>query len=210
MRHTLVCLAFAAVLRGQPVPMPPDRPAAATTASTLRPGSVSGTVTNSVSGEPVKKAIVTIRSTTQPVAYESVTDAAGNFSIANVEPGRYRTMAGAQGYLPESSLDPRSPAAGIVAVAEEQNVTGVAVKMKPLAVVGGRVVDDDGDPIAGASVRAVQVVYNLGEKQLLSSASAMTNDLGEYQILNLFPFSNQKIFTPFDQYFGYTWTRIVI
>ena len=83
----------------------------------------------------------------------------------------------------------RNPWGKAITVAEEQEVKDVAVKLVPLAVVSGRVLDEDGDPMARAQVQALRYVYygQRGARQLNPAGFATTNDLGEYQLLDLEP-----------------------
>jgi hypothetical protein len=53
--------------------------------------------------------------------------------------------------------------------------------------VSGRVVDEDGDPMARATVTALHYSYNQGRKQLIQGGFASTNDLGEFQMIDVVP-----------------------
>lgn len=151
-----------------------------------KPGTVEGTILNSVSHEPVKKANVSLRSVRQRFFYSVVSDAEGHFLFENVEPGTYQVDAERDGFtrLPNG---PRSPASKPITVDEEQHVKNVTAQLMPMGVVSGHVLDEDGDPIAGASVQAQRFNYFQGRKQLSPWGSATTNDLGEFELLNLQP-----------------------
>jgi len=58
-------------------------------------GSIEGTVTNSVTGEPIKKAMVTLGGVELSVGSPStaMTDASGHFHFENVRPGDYKLFA---------------------------------------------------------------------------------------------------------------------
>jgi hypothetical protein len=72
-------------------------------------------------------------------------------------------------------------------VAEGQHVD-VVLKLVPLASAGGRVLDQDGDPIAGAGVQAfVCCQYVEGRKEKRDLGHTNSNDLGEFQIMDLPP-----------------------
>jgi hypothetical protein len=155
-----------------------------------KPGTVEGSVTNAVTGEPLKKATVTLRRDNPPAVYQALADAAGHFHFDNVEPGRYGVSASRDGFM-EQPLNRRS-LSGVgqnkLAVAEEQHIRDVAMTLLPLGTVSGRVLDEDGDPLIRATVQTVEYSYNLGKKQLNpQGGSAITNDLGEYQITGLQP-----------------------
>ena len=52
-------------------------------------GSVEGKVVNSVTGESIKKAVVTIHNRTNQYVYFTTTDQSGKFHIDNVQPEKY-------------------------------------------------------------------------------------------------------------------------
>ena len=155
-----------------------------------KPGSIEGNVANAVTGEPVKKAVVTLQNLgpqpnqTRVVNKTALTDAAGHFRFDAVEPGSYQVAADRDGFKPSfQARGARVP----VPVAEDQHVEDVSLRMLPLATVEGHVFDDDGDPLIRANVAPLQYSYDQGRKQLTTAGFANTNDRGEFQIANLPP-----------------------
>ena len=149
-----------------------------------KPGKVEGVVTSSVNDAPVKKATVTLRNLGQQFAYAAISDAAGHFLFENVQPGSYHVAADSSGFMAAAGR----PSAMIpITVAEEQEVKDVAVKLTPLGNITGHVLDADGEPLARANVEAMRYVYRQGRKQLQGTGGSSTNDLGEYQIIDLRP-----------------------
>jgi hypothetical protein len=146
-------------------------------APAAKPGSVEGVVTNSVTGEPVKKAAVLLAD-----KYTAMTDAAGHFHFDNVAPGGYIVSADKDGF---QATNPKLPLP--ITVAEEQHVQDVALKLTPLATVSGHVFDEDGDPIPRAQVAVLRYFYGPGRKRLNQVSFAQANDLGEFEALNLPP-----------------------
>jgi hypothetical protein len=153
---------FAVILRAQ-APAP-------------KPGTVEGVVTNSVTGEPLKKAAVRLAE-----KYTAMTDAVGHYRFDNVTPGNYLVNADKGGFQTTSGTPPQ------VTVAEGQTVKDVALKLLPLATVSGHVFDQDGEPIPRAQVAVLRYFYGLARKQLNPVAFAQSNDLGEFEALNLPP-----------------------
>ena len=144
-------------------------------------------VINSVTNDPVKKATVMLQGPGRLSNYAAVTDAAGHFHFDSVEPGNYMAMAYRDGFIPLQGSQ-RNSWSKPIAVAEEQAVKDVVVKLLPLALVSGHVLDEDGDPVVRAQVQALRYVYQQGgARQLNPAGTATTNDLGEYQLLDLAP-----------------------
>ncbi len=63
---------------------------------TPKPGSVSGTVTNAVTGGPVRKAHVTLHANEQ--TYTATTDAEGHYTVAGVTPGILQAQVDCPGF----------------------------------------------------------------------------------------------------------------
>ena len=74
-----------------------------------------------------------------------------------------------------------------IKVAEDQHVEGVAIQLLPLGVVSGHVLDDDGDPIARAQIAVLRSVYGPQGKRFNLVVSSESNDLGEFEVINLRP-----------------------
>ena len=155
--------------------------AGAQTPST-NPGSIEGVVTNSVTNEPVKKAVVTLNDAKSHNDRTAMSDAAGHFQFDGVNPGAYSLAADRDGFLGT----PSQPSTHVT-VAGEQNVQDIALKLMPLATLSGHVLDEDGDPIARSAVAVLSYVYNQGPKQFNQAAFVQSNDLGEFVALNLPP-----------------------
>ncbi len=152
-------------------------------------GSVEGVVLNAITGEPIKKAnlVLTradVRSASQP--YGAVSDAAGHFSIPNLAPGNYRLEATRTGFMREA-VRARSGAAPRLIEVRGGSTENMVVRLTPQAVIAGRIVDEDGDPVMGASVQAQSYQYIDGRRRLAIIGSATTSDTGEYRLHSLPP-----------------------
>ncbi len=146
-------------------------------------GSVEGKVVNLVTGAPVKRAVVNLRSSTGQYASFTVTDLLGKFHIDNVPPAKYSAFADAEGFA--SGSDSRTVKLFTVGTAQE--ITGVELLAPPFNVISGKVVDEDQEPLEGVSVTAMRYTYNNGAKLLQSFSSAQTDDRGEYRIFDMQP-----------------------
>ncbi len=145
-------------------------------------GSVEGKVVNSVTGELIKKAVVTINSRTNQYVYFTTTDQSGKFHIDNVQPEKYVASADAEGYANSravSDLKLFTVSAG--------PLSGVEVPVAPLSVITGKVVDEDGEPLDGVNIMALRNGYNAGAKTLQQVSAAQTDDRGIYRMFDLQP-----------------------
>ena len=137
-----------------------------------KPGSVEGAVSNSVTGEPIKKAMVSLGG-----KYTATTDAAGHFHFDDVASGAYAMGADKDGFQ-EPNLGWGQPTA---TVAEGQHVQDVALKLVPFGSASGHVLDEDGDPIARAQIMVLRYFYSQRGKQLTGVTGIQSNDLGEFE-----------------------------
>lgn len=173
-----------------------------------------GRVTNAVTGESLKKATVRLmRQMTASSAnngpqsaqgYSTSSDADGNFKIENIEPGSYRLSGNRSGYLDTQYGAKRSGQAGsIIVLSPAQQLTNITLALTPQAVISGKVVDQDGDPVNGAMVQLVGQMWQRGKLRHMMQNGSNTNDLGEYRIANIRPGKyylvvNRVGFTPND------------
>jgi hypothetical protein len=148
-------------------------------ASAKTTGTVAGKVVNSTNGEPVRKVSVVLQRWNggSGVSYSVQTDGNGRFLIDDVEPGEYVVVIERQGFLfkpPGAANAPNPP----LKLEKGQAVRDLSIGLTPLGVIAGRVFDEDGDPLRGASVTALQSYYRTGKRQLGGSnaATTTTND----------------------------------
>ncbi len=150
---------------------------------------VEGSVLNVATGEAVKKVTVTLRqSGRNNGAFGATTDASGHYKFESIDPGRYNMSADRAGFVPQQygAKGPARPGTMITLTAG-QNIKDAVFKLTPQGVVTGRVVDEDGDPMAHVMLQCQSYRYNNGKKQLMPAGMANTNDLGEYRIFGLPP-----------------------
>jgi hypothetical protein len=159
-------------------------------------GSISGRVTNAVTGEPLKKARVTLRrsgstgTTAVPATDSVVTDASGAFEFRNVYPGDCTLLAARPGFAGRVRASSSGMGSMVrLALASGQKVTDLKLRIDPEGVISGKVVDENGDPARNVMVSALRPSYAQGVRRLTSEGITVgsTNDLGEYRIFGLTP-----------------------
>jgi hypothetical protein len=191
MRFHILSLILPFVLAAQPTPQPTQAPE-------TKPEdrcAIEGQILSSTTGEPVKKANLILRRAdvtpsqgNYPASYTTVTDAAGNFSMKDLDPGKYRLSVNRTGFVngEYGARGPMRPGTTL-SLEPKQHLQGIVFRLIPHAVIVGRVVDEDREPVAYAAVQTMRYRYNQGKKQLMPFGSGSTNDLGEYRIFGLAP-----------------------
>jgi hypothetical protein len=157
---------------------------------------VEGTVTNKLTGTPVKAAHVIytrIASGADPAGspISRDTDIQGHFHLA-LRPGSYRLWVEREGFARQSYGSTVPEGTGnLLTVASGQEPHDLAFRITPLGALSGRVFDQDGDPLQGVGIQVLRVSYSSGIRQLIPVAGASSNDRGEYRCYDL----------PADRYF---------
>ncbi len=134
-----------------------------------------GQVTEADSKKPVTGAVVTLLQS--GVSRERATvDPEGRFVFTALPAGRYTIRAEKAGYL-RAMFGRTHPAgaASSIELLEGQRLTDAAITMWRFASIGGRVLDDAGEPVVGAAVRTIPTV---------AGPIATTDDRGTYRIAN--------------------------
>jgi protocatechuate 3,4-dioxygenase beta subunit len=189
----LILLLGASLAAAQNTPStPPTSSNGATPASEQKKIRVEGTIL-SLNGEAVRKATVRLMGTVLqpgqlPGNYSESTDNEGKFVFEDVAAGRYMLSAEKAGFVTTryGARSNTSPGTQLN-LSPGMELKGLAVKMTPQGVIAGKVLDQDGDPVASALVQVLRFAYLRGRRQAQPTGGGNTNDLGEFRISNLAP-----------------------
>jgi protocatechuate 3,4-dioxygenase beta subunit len=158
----------------------PPRPISAGSA----PGGVRGRVLTAAR-KPVVAA--TVRLSGPAINFSARTDASGGFSITGLRPGRYTLEAvsspliGAWGYGQDASGSSGTPI-----VVADRIEEGLDIVLPQYLAIQGVVVDENGEPLQGARVQALQVEYASGRLTAVPVGNERrTDDQGSYRIWGL-------------------------
>lgn len=142
-------------------------------------GSIEGHVFNSLTGQPVRKATVTL--TAPQIRLVAEADAAGRFQFTALPPGSYKLSAAHSGFLDHAARRP-------ITLGQDDHVTDAEIRLPPQGVITGHVLDEDDDPMGGALVTIFKQVYRDGRKHWgRLNTSSLANETGEYRFPNLSP-----------------------
>jgi protocatechuate 3,4-dioxygenase beta subunit len=149
---------------------------------------LSGAVVSSVTGEPLNHVEVAAAPVTGGVAATTITDAKGNFTLVDLDPGEYKVKGHRNGYL-DTNYGARRPGGAGIEIALEPGVemTDIQIKLAPFAVLAGTVREMDGEPLAGARVAVFELAFDSGRRRIGQVDDTHTDDLGQYRIANLPP-----------------------
>jgi hypothetical protein len=112
---------------------------------------------------------------------EARSDAAGKFSFQGLDAGRYRLSVEHIGYaglhVPET-----------LTVIPGEHMTGLTLALVAVPLLSGRVTDENGDPMAGVTVRPMTVIREVNGRPRIGSSGntgrdVLTDAKGEYRLL---------------------------
>jgi hypothetical protein len=137
---------------------------------------VEGTVVNSLTNEPLRKARVTLDEGSTQYAVTSGSE--GKFRFEGIEPGEYQPAGSRQGFL-DADDEP------FFKLAPGEHVKDIVIKMTPQGVIAGHVLDEDGDPVPGLLVHAALTIHVNGRPVVLATAGGFTDNEGYFLISEL-------------------------
>jgi hypothetical protein len=148
--------------------------------------SVQGTVMNWENSIPIPNARVELKGegNEHPKNLTTRTGVDGTFTFEQVPKGSYRVAATHTGFLvsPPSGLAPLL----YVKVEQDKEAAPVSLRLVPQGVIAGRVLEE-GMPVKLAIVTLMRLVFDRGQRRLVSVKYAYTDDLGQYRIFDLAP-----------------------
>jgi len=145
--------------------------------------SIQGKVLQEPDGQPIRKASVQLSGRRGPgeAKYSAVTDAEGKFGIDDVQPGQYYVVVEHPGFVQAGTGGRRVS----ILVQAGSGKNDLILHMQPAAVITGKIVDLDGDPMRDVSVSAIGTGSAGGGRNSHSFGNGATNDLGEFRISDL-------------------------
>jgi len=148
MRRYFGCLIVIAALIAHLPAFATEKPTPVAPPADAQTYKVEGTVINAISGHPIPRALVQWNGQSGQVAVLS--GPGGEFAFEGVPEGRAQFLVQKPGYFQGrgGNFNPRS-----ILLTVGPDSTRLAMKLTPEAVVFGRVLGKDGEPVEGATVR---------------------------------------------------------
>jgi hypothetical protein len=149
-----------------------------------------GRVVAADTGHPLRRARVTLSPLDSPIESQrtATTNGDGYYEMKDLQPARYRLSAARSGYL-SLQYGQKSPMelARPLELAEGQILERIDFRLPRMSSITGRITDEVGEPVQGVNVLAMRQIFSRGQRRLIPTGSATSDDLGEYRILRLRP-----------------------
>jgi hypothetical protein len=171
-----------------------------------KPAAIEGRVVNSVTGEVIRKADLTLTkgpkddefiaaqlgfdtaAQAEPDepkrTFSATSDASGKFRFEQLTPGDYLLNIKHAGFvaLIYRAVGAKRTDQGLLHLQSGQELQDLELRLIPQGAAVGKVVDEDGDPVADAMVTASTLSYMSGDRKLEVRDSGSTNDRGEFRL----------------------------
>ncbi|MGC2618105.1 MAG: carboxypeptidase regulatory-like domain-containing protein [Acidobacteriaceae bacterium] len=149
---------------------------------------IAGTLTDSVTGDPIFGATVTLLTERPRAAIQTtITDSQGHFALKHVPAGKYALIAQRRGYL-AAAFDQHEEYSSAIVTGEGQDAAHIPFHLDPEAQMEGTITDDAGDPVDGATVVLLRRTNAGGfGDRLIHMRPTQTDDTGQFELWNLYP-----------------------
>lgn len=146
---------------------------------------IAGTLVNSITGEPIAKAQMTLA----PVGARDqittfVTGADGHFSFSGLVLGKYSLMARRRGYITRA-FDQHEQYSSAIAVGPGLNSENLRFRLPPDCEISGTITDEAGEAVRDAAVTLYRSGVTGGRGRVVQITTAQTNDLGAFRFSHL-------------------------
>src|SRR6266436_5199092 len=143
---------------------------------------IRGTVVNSLTGEPIRGALVQIYANRQRSV---LTGADGSFQFADVPAGTVNLNVRKPGFFTAQAI--QSPRAQAYFATSGPYQPPVVLKLIPEGLISGQINGDGGEPVEGLSVQIMEERVENGKKTRVILRGVQTDEQGEYRIAELQP-----------------------
>jgi hypothetical protein len=146
---------------------------------------VSGIVVNSVTGDPVRRALVQITNLAGGPS-SSFTDSEGKFQFTHVPATDVVLVARKPGFFNDQELLPERVLRSVF-FHVDGNTNSSVIKLFPEGILSGRVATVKGETIEDSPVRVFQQRIMDGRKRWIQIGQGMTDEEGQFRVANLQP-----------------------
>jgi protocatechuate 3,4-dioxygenase beta subunit len=150
-----------------------------------------GSIVAADNGSPIRRAQIRVNAPDARESRVATTDAQGRFEIKELPAGRYTMTASKGGFVSLQYGQRRPTESGTpIELADGQTIDKLSIALPRGSVIGGRITDEFGEPVANASVTALRYVYAAGARRMQpagQNARDTTDDQGQFRLFGLPP-----------------------
>jgi hypothetical protein len=148
---------------------------------------ISGTIVNSLDGAPLGQARVSlVEAQNRAQAISMVTSESGHFEFDSLPEGKF-SLEGAKREFLEAAYQQHEQFSTAIVTGAGFNTENLVLRLTPLGLLGGRVIDESGDPVRGARVGLYVERHQGGLNRIGRAGLGSTDDQGSYEFAALVP-----------------------
>ncbi|HTF22409.1 MAG TPA: carboxypeptidase regulatory-like domain-containing protein [Candidatus Limnocylindria bacterium] len=169
-----------ALLRAQS--SPPDRSATPDTKF-----KIAGTIVSSLTGTPLGKARVSLFDIGNPAnVVWMITAENGHFEFSSLKPGKFSLQGAKRGFI-RAAYEQHEQFSTAIVTGAGFDTGNLVLRLTPLALLGGKVIDEWGDPVRNARVMLYVENHQAGMNRITPAGGGSTDDQGSYEFATLTP-----------------------
>jgi hypothetical protein len=148
---------------------------------------IAGTVVNAMTGAPLSQARVSIAGTqdrSKPAFLLTAED--GHFEFSPLKPGKYSLMGAKRGFI-SAAYEQHEQYSTAIVTGPEFSTENLVLRLTPMALITGHVMDEFGDPIRVANVTLYFESHGGGMTRIAHYSNSQSDDRGFYDFSLLRP-----------------------
>jgi len=148
---------------------------------------IAGVVVNSVTGAPLAQARVSLVDTkTRKGVAQQQTGDGGRFEFAGLPAGKYSLDGSKRGYI-SGSYEQHEQFSTAIVTGPELKTDELVLRLNPVALIGGHVRDENGEPVRHAQVTLFLGNHRGGMNRVTRLVVATTDDAGYFDFSSMVP-----------------------
>jgi len=152
--------------------------------SSIAPFRIAGTVVNTIGGNPLVRARVSILDAHNPKNVQSVITAEDGRFAFTVSQGKYALQGAKRGFI-TAMYDQHEDYSTAIVTGSGFETGHLLLRLAPSALLSGRILDESGDPVRHAAVSLYRENRREGVGRILKFRNASTDDQGAYEFAQL-------------------------
>jgi uncharacterized protein (DUF2141 family) len=148
---------------------------------------IAGTIVSSLTRTPLGKARVSLFDTANPAdTLWMITSDNGHFEFGSLKPGKFSLQGAKRGFI-RAAYEQHEQFSTAIVTGAGFDTENLVLRLTPLALLGGKVIDESGDPVRNARVTLYAENHQAGMNRITPAGGASTDDQGSYEFAALTP-----------------------
>ncbi|HXC46720.1 MAG TPA: carboxypeptidase-like regulatory domain-containing protein [Candidatus Sulfotelmatobacter sp.] len=148
---------------------------------------IAGVVVNSVTGAPVAEARISLVDTqTRKGVVGQITSEGGRFEFVGLPAGKFSLNGSKRGYI-SASYEQHEQFSTAIVTGPELKTDELVLRLDPVALIGGHVRDENGEPVRHAQVTLFRDAHRGGMNRVNRLLVATSDDQGYFDFSSLMP-----------------------